>query len=83
MNINATLITMEKAAFFVAIGLLPGGTAEDYANHISDFVDELASVYTGHHPQVTYQETRKQIIDGKCKTQVDRLRGLTGYGSPG
>eukprot|EP00794_Sanderia_malayensis_P017193 gene17193-18925_t len=73
VHINAALITTEKSAFVVAIDQLPGGTAEDYANHISDSVDELASVYTAHHPQVTYQETRKQLIDNISNTMTDRV----------
>ncbi len=59
---NAALITTEKSAFVVAIDQLPGGTAENYANHISDAVDELASVYTAHHPQATFRRPENSSL---------------------
>ncbi len=67
VHINAALITTEKSAFVVAIDQLPGGTAEDYANHISDSIDDLASVYKANHPKAQYQETRKQLINNILK----------------
>ncbi len=41
---------------------LPGGTAENYASHISDAVDELASVYTAHHPQATFRRPENSSL---------------------
>ncbi len=73
VHINAALITTEKSAFLVAIYQLPGGTAEDYANHISDSIDDLASVYKANHPKAQYQETRKQLINNISNTMTDRV----------
>lgn len=73
VHINAVLITTEKSALVVAIDQLPGGTAEDYANHITDSVDDLASIYTEYHPEENYQESRNKLLDNIANTMTDRV----------
>ena len=44
----------EGETVVIVIDQLAGGTAEDYAEHICDVVDELAMVYSNSH-QLDYQ----------------------------
>ncbi|KAG1714176.1 hypothetical protein GQR58_001809 [Nymphon striatum] len=64
-------ITTETSCMVLAIDQLPGGTAQDYHDHITDSIDHLCYIYT----ELTgsdYQETRRIVIGNISNTMTDR-----------
>lgn len=70
-HINSVHITTETKASSVAVDELPGGTAHDYHEHITQSIDNLASVYSSIHGK-DYEESRKKLIDNISNTMTDR-----------
>ena len=51
IHISAALVTTARSTLVAVTDQVPGDTAEDYANHITDSIDDLASIYTEYHSE--------------------------------
>jgi len=71
VQINSIHLTTKTKCFVVAIDQLPGGTAEDYAEHVTSSIDELAKVYSSFY-FCDYQDCRKSIISNISNVMTDR-----------
>jgi hypothetical protein len=69
--VNEIHLTSADAPCVVAVNLLPGGTSEDYWQHIASTVDCLAETYASFH-QANYHETRRVTITYTTNTMSDR-----------
>ena len=72
IHINSIHFTTENECFAAAVDVLPGGTAEDYADHICDSVDSLAKVYSYFHEDVNYNAIRSKMISNIANSMSDR-----------
>lgn len=71
VHINSIHLTTKTKFFVVAIDQLPGGTVEDYAEHVTSSIDELAKVYSVFY-FCDYQDCRKSIISNISNVMTDR-----------
>ena len=71
-HINSIHFTTRKECEVVAVDELPGGTADDYHNHVCKSVDHLASIYSDFHAE-DYQHCRSSIISNISNTMTDRV----------
>ena len=71
-HINSIHFTTKNESFSVAIDELPGGTAEDYANHIIKSVDSLAHTFVHFHEGENYPDIRQKMIENITNTMTDR-----------
>lgn len=51
VHINSIHLTTKEDTNVIAVDELPGGTTDDYHNHICDSVDHLASLYADFHEE--------------------------------
>ena len=72
VHVNSIHYTTTTDCQVVAIDQLPGGTAEDYAQHVYESVDELAKTYSDFH-RVPYQNCRRKIINNISNTLTDTV----------
>lgn len=70
-HINCIHFTTKDSCICATVDELPGGTAEDYANHICQTVDELAKTYV-YFNEGTFQDIRSGIIKNISNTMTDR-----------
>lgn len=71
VHVNEIHFTTEESCYSIAIDELPGGTAEDYATHVTDSIDNLANVYSYFESQ-DFQGTRSKLIQNVTNTLTDR-----------
>ncbi|KAK6168188.1 hypothetical protein SNE40_022065 [Patella caerulea] len=71
-HINEIHFTTAKDCVSSAVDELPGGTAEDYSNHICQSVNSMAETYTFFNEGSNYQETRLSIINNITNSMSDR-----------
>ncbi|KAK6183204.1 hypothetical protein SNE40_010731 [Patella caerulea] len=71
IHINSIHITTKDETNVIAVDELPGGTTEDYHNHVCDSVDHLAYVYADFHEE-EFQHCRTVIINNISNTMTDR-----------
>ena len=50
---------------------LPGGTAIDYSDHISESIDNLARLYSLH-TETDYQQCRSKLVSNISNCMMDR-----------
>ena len=67
---NSSHVTPENSCYAVAVDELPGGTAQDYSAHISDSIENLASVHACFHDP-DQKESKKLIISNIVNTLTD------------
>lgn len=72
VHINSIHFNTETDCEVVAVDELPGGTADDYSNHITSSVDYLAETYSDYHKE-EYQFCRSTIISNITNTMNDRV----------
>ena len=73
VHVNAVVVTTKESSYVIAVNRFPGGTAEGHALHVTNSVNELAEVYNAFHPDVSYQDSRKQVIYNINNTVTDRV----------
>lgn len=67
IHVNCMMVTTPSSSYLVSIERLPGGTAEDYRNHISSAIKKLADVYSSVVSTMTYASCHKAVINKfKC-----------------
>ena len=75
-HINEIHFTTVSQCVCAAIDELPGGTAEDYANHICQTVDRLAETYChfnrDNEEECDYQDIRQKLINNISNSMSDR-----------
>lgn len=59
---NEIHFTTRNLCVSAAVDELPGGSAEDYSNHICQTLYNMAKVYRFFNQEVNYQETRTVMI---------------------
>ena len=72
VHVNSIHLTTKTDANVIAIDQLPGGTTDDYHQHVSGSVDHLASVYSDFHEE-EYEHCRSSIINHISNTMTDRV----------
>jgi hypothetical protein len=80
VHINSIHITSEVSCDVLAVGVLPGSTAEDYHDHITTTIDNIARVYADFHKDdeddedevKDYDYYRKKMIGNISNTMTDR-----------
>ena len=70
-HVNSVHITTKTAAYSVAVDELPGGTAQDYHEHITQSLDNLASVYSSFLGE-DFKESCDKLITNISNTITDR-----------
>ena len=70
-HVNSIHFTTQEQCLAAAVDELPGGTAADYHHHITDTVDNLASVYSYFNDK-EFQESRINIISNISNTLTHR-----------
>ena len=70
-HINSIHITSKTCCSIVSVEELPGGTADDYSEHVCSSVDHLAKTYASFH-QDDYQFCRSTMITNISNTMTDR-----------
>ena len=71
MHINNIHLTSVTDCNVIAIDQLPGGTADDYSEHICSSVDNLAETYASFHKD-EFQHCRARITENISNTMTDR-----------
>ena len=71
-HINEIHFTTKELCVCAAVEELSGGTAEDYASHISNTVNSMAQTYCYFNKMKSYQDVRSAIIDNISNTMSDR-----------
>jgi len=71
VHVNSIHFTTKEETHVIAVDELPGGTTDDYHNHICDSVDHLASMYADFHEE-EFQHCRTSIINNISNTMTDR-----------
>lgn len=71
VHVNAIHLTTKEQCIVVAVDELPGGTADDYARHITESVDHLAFLHSDLHKQ-DFADCRTTIIGNITNTMTDR-----------
>ncbi|KAK6168934.1 hypothetical protein SNE40_020086 [Patella caerulea] len=74
VHINSVHMTFKKnieSCIVIAVDHLPGGTAEDYSQHIISSINELAVVYADFH-QKDYQTVSKSLTANISNSMTDR-----------
>ena len=72
VHINSVHLTTKDACEVIAIDELPGGTADDYSEHVCGSVNHLATTYADFH-ELDYPECRSKIIKNISNTMTDRV----------
>ena len=72
VHINEVYFTTRNKCVAAAVDELPGGMAEDYANHICNTVNNMAETYCFFKEEANYQETRAALIDNIGNSMSDR-----------
>ncbi|XP_065639645.1 uncharacterized protein LOC136072368 [Hydra vulgaris] len=72
VHINSVHFTSKDKCLVIALDQCPGGTADDYENHICRAVDHLAFVYSDFYLR-NYDECRQLIIKNISNTMSDRV----------
>ena len=72
IHVNSIHFTTENECVAAAVDELAGGTAEDYAQHICETVDNLSETYVHFNEDANFQETRQKMIDNITNTISDR-----------
>ena len=72
VHINSIYLTSKDQCLVVALDQLPGGTADDYENHICNAFDHMAFIYSHFH-LCSYKESRNSIINNISNTMSDRV----------
>lgn len=71
VHINSIHVTTTSNCYVIAVDQLPGGTAQDYHQHICDSVDNLANTYSIFN-NADFQNCRKQMINNISNSMSDR-----------
>ena len=71
VHLNTIHITTKSDWYVLTIDKLPGGTAEDYENHVYETVDRLAEMYAAFQ-ELDYQLCKRQMITNISNTMTDR-----------
>jgi hypothetical protein len=71
-NVNSIHLTLKNECRVIAIDQLPGGTAVDYANHISNEVDHTALVYSNFYIK-PFEKCCCLIVSNISNTMSDRV----------
>ena len=71
VHINSIHITTETQCIVLAVDQLPGGTAHDYQEHISDTIDNLAEVHS-YFNKSSFEECKAKLINNISNTMTDR-----------
>ena len=72
VHINSIHLTSKNKCQVIALDQLPGGTSDDYQNHICNAVDHMALVYSDYF-SLSFDECRKSIISNISNTMTDRV----------
>ena len=72
IHVNSIHFTFKNECLAAACDELPGGTADDYAEHICGTVDSLCKTYSYFHDGADFQDTRQKMIDNISNTMTDR-----------
>ncbi|XP_047138521.2 uncharacterized protein LOC124814655 [Hydra vulgaris] len=72
VHINSIHLTSKDKCLVIALDQLPGGTADDYENHICNAIDHMAFIYSHFH-SCSYNESRSSIIANISNTMSDRV----------
>ena len=71
IHVNSILVTSKETCLIVALDELPGGTSEDYENHITESIDFIAKIYSSFE-EIDFQNCRNLLINGIANTMTDR-----------
>ena len=71
VHVNSVHVTSKDQCLIIAVDELPGGTADDYANHVNDSIDHLAQVFSSFN-ESNFQSIRNDIISSVSNTITDR-----------
>lgn len=73
LHINSIHFTTKDSCLVAAVDELPGGTGKDYANHITQTVDNLCNTYAYFHDEdCDVQDIRKRFVSKITNTMSDR-----------
>jgi hypothetical protein len=72
VHINSIHLTSKDKCLVVALDQLPGGTADDYENHICNPIDHMAFIYSNFH-LCSYNKSRSSIIKNISNSMSDRV----------
>ena len=70
-HVNSIHFTTKTGCVAAAVDELPGGTAADYANHVTQTVDNISQTYAYFHDE-DFQISREQISGHITNTMTDR-----------
>ena len=71
VHVNEIHFTTKDRCYSIALDELPGGTAEDYATHVLDSIENLAHVYASFESQDS-QEVKANLVRNVTNTLTDR-----------
>ena len=73
VHVNSVHVTLKVSpgCMVIALDRLPGGTAQDYHDHVVSYIDHLADVYQSFHGG-QFQECRQRVIDHVANSMTDR-----------
>ena len=71
-HMNEVHFTTATSCVSASVDELPGGTGEDYANHICQTVDNMATTYCSFRDEASYEDTRTEIITKITNSMSDR-----------
>jgi hypothetical protein len=72
VHINSVHLSSKDTTLVIAVDQLPGGTAQDYADHIVEAINNLATTYCSLHAGNTYEQIRRKIVGNITNTMSDR-----------
>ena len=72
VHINSVHITSKDDCYVISIDQLPGGTAEDYHQHICSSLNRLADIYSTYNTDKSYEVCRRKMIKNISNTMTDR-----------
>lgn len=72
LHVNSVHITTKDKAYVLAVDQLPGGTAEDYSNHVNQAINTVTDTYCKLYNHVDFNETRNKIICNISNSMTDR-----------
>ena len=71
VHINSIHVTSKNECEVIDISELPGGTSDDYSEHICSSIDSLADTYSSFHKE-DFQFCRSRLIDHISNSMSDR-----------
>ena len=73
VHINSVHLTTKNGCEVISIDQLPGGTANDYSDHVCSSVDSLADTYADFHKEDFQYCHLQYIIDNIANSMTDRV----------